>query len=29
LTTFLKICNTLGVPIKEEKPFMPKLLWHF
>jgi hypothetical protein len=26
LTTFLKICNTLGVPIKEEKPFMPKLL---
>jgi len=26
LTTFLKICNTLGVPIKEEKQFMPKQL---
>jgi hypothetical protein len=26
LTTFLKICSTLGVPIKEEKPFMPKQL---
>ena len=26
LTTFLKICNALGVPIKEEKPFMSKQL---
>jgi hypothetical protein len=26
LTTFLKICNALGVPIKDEKPFMSKQL---